>query len=68
MKLYPNWKRILRKSWAIRFAIIAGFFSALEIWNSLIGEQYFSPGAFATISGVCSFLSIVSRTVAQKDI
>ena len=68
MTLYPNWQKILKKSWAIRFALIAGFFSALEIWNSLMGEQYFSPGVFATVSGACSFLSIVSRTVAQKDI
>jgi len=52
----------------MRFAIAAGAFSAIEIWNSLIGNQYFSPGVFAALSGAFSFLSFVSRVVAQKSI
>jgi hypothetical protein len=66
--LYPNWKEILRKSWAMRFAIAAGLFSGLEVWNSLYGNHYFSPGKFAALSGICSFCSYVSRVVAQKNI
>lgn len=68
MKLYPNWREILRKSWAMRFALVAALFSGIEIWNSLIGQQYFSAGTFAILSGACSCLSYFSRIVAQKQI
>lgn len=29
--LIPDWKRVLRKSWAIRLILLAGFLSGLEI-------------------------------------
>lgn len=66
MKLYPNWKQILKKSWAMRFALAAGLFSGLEVWNNLYGNNFFNPGLFALISGVLAFLSFVSRMVAQN--
>lgn len=66
MKLYANWKTILRKSWAIRFAVAAGLFSGLEVWNSLYGNHYFNPGLFALVSGVLCCLSFISRMVAQN--
>lgn len=68
LKLYKNWKEILRKSWAMRFAIAAGLFSGIEVWNSLYGDHYFGPGTFAAFSGLCSFFSYVSRIVAQRGI
>lgn len=67
MKLYDNWRQILRKSWTLRFIIIAGLLSGAEVALPLIGDQI-QPGIFAGLSAACTALAFIARLVAQKDI
>jgi hypothetical protein len=67
MKLYTNWKDIIRKAWSIKFIIIAGALSASEVILPLFFD-YFDRGTFALLSFVAVSGAFVSRIVAQKDI
>lgn len=67
-KLYPNWKTILRQAWSIRFAVLAAMFSFAEVFNSLLGSSYLSPGMFALASGFFASAGFISRLVAQKNV
>ncbi|HQR84627.1 MAG TPA: hypothetical protein PL192_06905 [Polynucleobacter sp.] len=68
LKLYPNWKTILKQAWSIRFAILAALFSFAEVFNSLLGSSYLSPGMFALASGFFASAGFISRLVAQKNV
>lgn len=67
MKLYPNWKTILRKGWSIRFMLVAGLLSgcevALPVFADSIPRNVFGGLMFMTVGG-----AFISRLVAQKDI
>jgi len=67
MKLYPNWKEIVRKAWSIRFMIIAGVLSGIEIVLPMFAEQ-FPRNVFAILSFVFVAAAFVSRLVAQRDV
>ena len=67
MKLYPNWKEIIRKSWAIRFALIAGVLSGCEVALPLFGDVI-PRTLFAGLSFFFCGAAFVARIVAQKDI
>jgi hypothetical protein len=67
MKLYPNWKEILRKAWSIRFLVLAGILSGIEIVLPLFAEQ-FPRNVFAILSFVFVGAAFVSRLVAQRDV
>lgn len=67
MKLYDNWKEILRKSWSLRFILVAGLLSGCEVALPLIGDR-FEPGVFAGLSAAFTCAAFIARLVAQKDI
>ena len=67
MKLYDNWRQILRKSWSLRFIILAGILSGCEVALPLIGD-HFDQGTFAALSFVFVCAAFIARLVAQKDI
>jgi hypothetical protein len=67
MKLYTNWKEIVRKAWSIKFIILAGVLSASEVILPLFFD-YFDRGTFALLSFVAVSGAFISRLVAQKDI
>lgn len=67
MKLYDNWKELVKKAWSIRFMILAGIFSAIEAILPLFYDL-FSRGTFAVLSGIAIVLAFVSRLIAQKDV
>jgi hypothetical protein len=67
MKLYDNWKEILRKAWSIRFMVIAAVLSGIEIVLPLFAEQ-FPRSVFATLSFIFVGAAFVSRIVAQRDV
>ena len=67
MKLYDNWKEILRKAWSIRFMVIAAVLSGIEIVLPLFAEQ-FPRNTFAILSFVFVGAAFVSRIVAQRDV
>lgn len=67
MKLYENWKEILRKAWSIRFMVIAGVLSGIEIVLPMFAEQ-FPRNTFATLSFIFVAAAFVSRLVAQRNV
>jgi hypothetical protein len=67
MKLYSNWKEILVKAWSIRFMLIAGVLSGIEIVLPLFADQ-FPRHVFASLSFIFVSAAFVSRLVAQRDV
>ena len=67
MKLYPNWKEILVKAWSIRFMLMAGILSGIEMILPLFADQ-FPKNVFASLSFVFVSAAFVSRLVAQRDV
>jgi hypothetical protein len=67
MKLYTNWKEIVRKAWSIKFIILAGALSATEVILPLFFD-YFDRGTFAILSFLAVSGAFISRLIAQKDI
>jgi hypothetical protein len=67
MKLYTNWKEIVRKAWSIKFIILAGVLSASEVILPLFFD-YFDRDTFAILSFIAVSGAFVSRLIAQKDI
>lgn len=67
MKLYTNWKEIVRKAWSIKFIILAGILSASEVILPLFFD-YFDRGTFAVLSFVAVSGAFITRLIAQKDI
>lgn len=67
MKLYDNWRQIVRKSWSLRFILVAGLLSGCEVALPLIGDR-FEPGVFAGLSAAFTCAAFIARLVAQKDI
>jgi hypothetical protein len=67
MKLYPNWKEILVKAWSIRFMLMAGVLSGIEVVLPLFHDSI-PKNIFAALSMVFVTLAFVSRLVAQRDV
>lgn len=67
MKLYDNWKEIVLKAWSIRFMLLAGLLSGVEVALPFF-EGYFPRGVFAALSGVSVGAAFVARLVAQRDV
>lgn len=67
MKLYENWKDIVKKAWSVKFMIIAGVLSAVEVILPFF-EDRFPRGLFAALSGISVGAAFVARLVAQKDV
>jgi len=67
MKLYANWKEIIKKAWSIKFILLAGILSASEVVLPLFFD-YFDRGTFAILSFIAVSGAFISRLIAQKDI
>lgn len=67
MKLYDNWKEIIRKAWSVRFMLIAGILSGCEVALPLIGDAI-PRNIFAALSFIFVSAAFVARLVAQKDV
>jgi hypothetical protein len=67
MKLYPNWKEILVKAWSIRFMLMAGVLSGIEVVLPLFHDSI-PKNIFAALSLVFVTLAFVSRLVAQRNV
>lgn len=64
MRLYSDWKRILRKAWSIRLAALAGLFSGAEVVLPLFADAV-PRNVFALLSFVAVVGAVVARLVAQ---
>jgi hypothetical protein len=67
MKLYDNWQEILRKAWSIRFIVLAGILSGIEVILPFFADSI-PRGIFALMSFMAVSAAFVSRIVAQKNI
>lgn len=67
MRLYENWKSIIKKAWSIRLMFFAGVFSGVEAILPLFQEA-FPRGVFASLSIATVTAAFVARLVAQKDV
>ena len=67
MRLYDNWKEILRKAWSIRFLAIAGLLSGIEVILPLFHDDI-PKNLFAILSIVFVTAAFISRLVAQRDV
>lgn len=68
MNLLPNWKLVLTKAWSIRFLVLAGVLSGIEVALPLLGDTLPIPtGTFALLSLVITAAAFVARIVSQKD-
>lgn len=67
MKLYDNWRGILKKAWSIRLMVLAGVLSAVEVILPLFADSI-PRGTFAALSGVTVAGAFVARLIAQQDI
>lgn len=67
MKLYDNWRDIIKKAWSIRFIVLAGVLSACEVVLPLFSDAL-PDKAFAVLSFVSVAAAFISRIIAQKDV
>jgi hypothetical protein len=67
MHLIANWRRVLMRAWSIRWMLVAGLFTGLEVALPLIDGLYPIPqGMFASMTGVAVGAAFVSRLLAQN--
>jgi len=67
MKLYDNWKEILRKAWSIRLMILAGILSGCEVILPLFTD-FIPRNVFALLTMLAVTGAFCARLVAQRDI
>lgn len=68
MRLYDNWRELIRRTWSIRFIVIAGLLSGCEVILPIIGDRYFEPGVLAALSFVFVCAAFIARLVVQKGL
>jgi hypothetical protein len=67
MQLYPNWKEIARRSWSIRFIILAGVLSGIEVVLPFFSDEI-PRNLFAVLSFIAVSAALVARLIAQRGI
>ena len=67
MQLYPNWKEIAKRSWSLRFVVLAGVLSGLEVILPFFSDEI-PRNLFAVLSFLAVSAAFVARLVAQKGI
>jgi len=66
VRLVENWREILRKAWSIRFIILAGVLSGVEVVLPFFSDSI-PRGPFAVMSFAAVAAAFVARITAQKD-
>lgn len=67
MQLYDNWKEILQRSWSLRFIILAGVLSGVEMILPFF-DTALPPTLYAGLTFVIVAAAFVARLVAQRGI
>lgn len=65
MTLHENWRDLLKKSWAVRWALVAGVCSAAEILLPLYLDAM-PRYVFAGASILATMIGIYARILVQK--
>lgn len=64
MILIEDAKNVLLKAWSVRFILLAGALSGLEVVLPQL-SAYFPAKTFTILSGLCTFAALIARVVAQ---
>jgi hypothetical protein len=64
MMLIDDWRRVMRKAWSLRLALMAAVLSALEVGVQLLAPDYPGPW-FACGSALLCLAATLARIVAQ---
>ena len=67
MKLYKNWREIVKKAWSVRLMLLAGILSGCEVVVPLFADTL-PRNVFALLSGLSVTAALIARLVAQKDL
>lgn len=65
MTLHEDWRRIVRRFWSFRLAIISSILSAAEVAVQFWQPAFIPAGLFAVIAGLISLGAGLARIVAQ---
>lgn len=73
MKLYRNWKFIIKRAWSMRFMAMASFFNAATVVIALYSYKFpelHGNGKiiFASAAFICTSAAFISRIIYQKDL
>lgn len=68
--LVNNWKTIILRAWSVRLIVLAGVFSALPVFFSLVDANTLgvSPLVFAALSSLASAGAFIARLLAQPGV
>ncbi len=66
LDLLPDWRRVLRQAWSIRFSILATVFTAAEVVVPVFGDLL-PRGVFVLLALAASIGATVSRLLAQPE-
>jgi len=65
-RLLPDWKKIIRRAWSVRLAVLAAVFSGAEVVLPMF--TYSMPSnLFAGLSFVAVVGATIARLVAQPE-
>lgn len=67
MKLYDNWRELVRRTWSIRFMVIAGLLSGCEVALPFFSEDI-PRNLFAALSLFFTAAALVARLVVQRGL
>lgn len=67
MKLYENWKLIVKKAWSVRLMVLAFLLTMAEAMLPFFSDAVPSR-LFAVLSGLAVAGAFVARIVAQRDV
>jgi len=67
LRLYHNWREILKEAWSIRFILLAAFLSGCEAILPLYWDTM-PRSLFALLAFFFCAAAFTARLVAQKDI
>lgn len=69
MRPVANWRAVLLRAWSIRFIVLAGVLSGIEVALPVIDQFIDIPrGWFAAASGAVVCGAFIARLLAQKGI
>ena len=64
MNLVHDWKRIIKRTWSIRLAILSALLSGLEMVLPLFGDVI-PRNLFAALSFITAIAAGIARVIAQ---
>lgn len=67
IRLNSDYKNIIKYAWSIKFAVLAGIFSGIQVVLPLFMEV-FNPIYFAVLSFLSAVAVVISRVIAQKEL